>query len=58
MRIGNIIINSRIKNRYTRNNLFGIITGVSKAGNTIQVIELNSGSRYTWISRECKVIYN
>ncbi len=56
MKVGNIIKNKSIKNRYSGKNLIGIVTKVSAKKCRYWVIDLESGSQYIWLSRECEII--
>jgi len=57
MKNGNIIKNMSIKNRLSGKNLNGIIIRMSNEKDKCWVVDLVSGNKYIWLSRECELIY-
>lgn len=57
MKIGSIVRNNRIINRITGSNPVGIIVRFSRSKDRVWVIDLESGSDYIWIVRECLTIF-
>lgn len=57
MNVGSIIKNNFITNRYSGKKLIGIIIKVSDTKCKYWVVDIESGNKYIWLSRECELVY-